>query len=295
MKLKLWALLSVLFVTSVESMVKTPQVKAPKTAQQIAAEAAKKIAAQVKGKTAGKKQAAPAKKEQPKAAAKPKSAATPTAKLSSKDTEINAILSKIKDGKLATSALGPLSSLLSKLSAAIMSQEIIDVQTVKKAQLPLEFSQASAIAFQGKITFLKQPVDCMVLIGKEKDAAGKTKLGVSLEIGLTKNYTVKDFNFLTAFGVKGADLGKFGNISMPQPSIIFSTLTSYTNPKTKTAVKAGLTLSTKTQVSSLMKLVRGEVNNLTGGNAKKLPFIAKVSDTTPVTFNVAVGFTGTKL
>jgi hypothetical protein len=206
------------------------------------------------------------------------------------DKAIDILIDRIQKGKIPTSILEPLQDILAKISNVI-GKEIIDIQSASKAQLPPELSKA--VAFTGKIAFLKEPVNCTVIIGKEKDVAtGQEKLGFSLEIALAKSYQLKDLGFLTALGVSSNALNKFGSINLPEPDLIFSTFASYTDPIKKRAIRAGLTLSTKTEVANFMQLIRNEVNNLTDGMASKLPFLAKVNDNSPVTFNVAVGFTG---
>jgi ElaB/YqjD/DUF883 family membrane-anchored ribosome-binding protein len=229
-----------------------------------------------------------------------KQTATPTKPLGKSpaptDKEITTIIAKIKDGKFATSALGPLTDLLSKIKGAIKG-DIIDIKDIGQTNLPIEFNPFKATSFSGAITFFNQKLQCTVIIGKLADATGKEKLGVSIDIALGKNYKVnqlyKKFNFFSALNVAGDDIGKFGTIDLPQPHIIFSTFPSYTNPETKAAIKAGVTIATRTKAATLMKLIRGEVNNLTGGNASKLPFLAKVDDNAAVAFDIAVGFTGT--
>ncbi len=231
-----------------------------------------------------------------KAPTKPSATAPSTGKQSPAPTDkaVTSVTSQIKDGKLATSALGPLADILNKVGT-VLKTEIVDISNVGQYPLPIEFNPYKATSFSGKITFLNQQVTCIVILGQLKGSTGKTKLGFSLDLALDKNYKVKDLNFLSALGVKGSDLGKFGTIDLPKPHIIFSTFESYTNPESKTLIKAGVTVSTKTKIASMMKLIKTEANKLTGGQASKLPFLAKVNDNAEVAFNIAVGFTGITL
>ncbi len=272
-------------VAQIEKQAKLAAEKAMKQAERAAA----KAAAQPKSIS---KASTPTKKPTPSKKA-PTSKPATTKKAATKDKEISAILSKIKNGKLPTSALGPLADLLRNISRRVMSGDIVNLKAAKLGQLPIEFSSTQAVALTGTITFFNQPVTCTLIIGKLKDATGVSKLGFSLEVGLAKNYKVKDFNFLSTLGVKSSDLGKFGTIDLPQPTVTFSTFEQYTNPTTKALIKAGIVIGTRTKVATLMKLIKTEVNNLTGGKASKLPFLARVNDNAQVAFNVSVGFTGT--
>ncbi len=208
------------------------------------------------------------------------------------DSEVLSFINKIKDGKLPPSSLGPLTNLLNKVGPGVVSGDIIGLKVVE-GKLPIQLSRATSVALDGTITFLKQPVSCKIIFGWYFDAFGKSHIGISLDISLGKDYKVKDLSFITSLGVPSSALEMFGGINLPNPHIIFSTFDFYTDPETKMFIEAGVTLSARTKVATLMNLVKREVNNLTGGQANKLPFIANVGENSPVIFNIVVGFKGT--
>ena len=212
-----------------------------------------------------------------------------------KDSTVTSITTKAISGTFPISALGSLyEDVLQKIKTLIKGD--ITIKDIGQSPLPVEFNPWQAVSLRGDITFLNQPVECTIIIGKLKDFSGKEKLGFSFDLALKQNYTVnqlyKDLDFLSSLGVTANDISKFGTIDLPQPHLIFSTFVSYTNPESKASIKSGLTIATRTKIASFMKQIKQEVNTLTGGNANKLPFLAKVNDDAAVAFDIAIALQG---